>query len=124
MKHFWQLRTWQVNKYKRFCEKNICAVPDDYIWIEDPVWSDIIGYDRAYDHLLSITGIPSSDSYYTTHLRAIRRHFRSGEIPFRHAKKMKTPAFEVMYSTEEDLENEDGDKKPAAMESEHISNDT
>lgn len=89
-----------MNQHNKISEQNIIQVPDDFIFNQEPVWSDLIGYEAAYIHLTATTGVPTSAEYCTRNQEILRTHFRQGDLPMRFARKMMAPPDEMQAFTQ------------------------
>ena len=89
-----------LNEFPDIGNRNVVVVPEDFLFQNEPVWSTLIGYDKAAQRLLRITGPPNSDDYWTTNIEIIRAHFKPNQVPFRCAQLLRAPSHEVMYDPE------------------------
>ena len=90
----------QLNSYPPISTKNVVIVPDDWVLVEAPVWSNVIGYDKAAARLVRITGPAQSAEYWQNNLPRIRTHFNPRQIPYRCARMIRAPKAEIMYEPE------------------------
>ena len=105
-----------VIKLGRFIAKNIDeepgnktklgVEPDNFFWLKDAVWSDVIGIEASMDMIIEQAG-PTCDGYYEKNKDLIHTHFSKHTLGMNLARALHAPMDQVHPDLRED-------KKPKA----------
>jgi hypothetical protein len=69
--------------------------PKHFIWIQNPVWSDILGFQGAADELIRVAGMPDDESFYKKNKKLIRSFFHPKTMPGSIVKMLRAPESEL-----------------------------
>lgn len=82
-----------ANKLNTICVK--MPPDDDFVWMPDATWQEVIGTDSALRHLLDRTGGPFEHGYYEKNTTQIHAHFRKGMFSIPTACALFAPLDEI-----------------------------
>ena len=89
------------NKTRAFVDEK------DFIWINYPTWSQIIGVNEAQKRLKKTIG-PFHENTYLQHTDTIHAFFRENDLPNYLARQIGAPHKQPVFDIDEDSTNQDG----------------
>jgi len=85
----------KINQYQNN-DTTTTVETEGFFWLDQPVWSDIIGCDNALSMLLRIcSDVENNDEYFNTHRPTINTFFHQGTLSHELASILKAPDTEL-----------------------------
>ena len=84
-----------ITEYVLVKDREEVILPEDFFWLTNPVWADVIGPEQAEEKLLSYVGEADSDDFYVKNFEVIHYHFKHGTLSKDLAQKLRAPHSEI-----------------------------